>query len=458
MPFTPAKEIVKPTLNLEPKGFTSASDVIMANQDNAPKQPSKLRTALSTVADFGVGAAKGFGQTAQNVGEMVLPETAPFTDAPIGLDEKNFETTNTAQKVGKVAEQVGEFLVPATKVAKAVKGAGTVAKVAGQVLSDTAVSAAQEGDVAQTAGTSLAFSSLPFVGSLLGKYSKIGESAVKAAESLERTSLRLTPVQKQQLEKTGEDVVKFITEKKITGTPEKRFEQISELYDQTEDKVQSLIKSSNTAYSKEEFKKLVSEIPQRYATTFDNPEVYNQVVRLSDELVKYADNFADTIPLEKVNDLKRAYMKNAFNKAGDQVTNEARLAVGETLYKDVLESIPELKGINKEYTKVIAAKKLLGKAIGRNELGLVGNLISMSAGGAVGSAVGGPMGAAVGAAVGPTVATKLAGTESRSMVGANLQRLGEYVKTLQPDKAGNLVIPKSILQGFISEAPQTDQE
>lgn len=403
------------------------------------------------IKNVGIGAAKGAASTLQNIAKPVTNIMENVSGQELGFTEQELEPKNTAQKIGKGAEQIAEFIAPAASVSKALKAASPIAKIAGQVASDVAVDVAQEGgDTVQTGATSFALSSLPFVSSLLGKYSKVGETASKIAQNLEQTNLRLTPVQRQQLEKQGEDVVKFITEKKIAGTPEQRFEKISEFYDQAEQKVQGLIKGADTNYSKEDFKKLIAEIPQRYATTFDNPEVYNQLLKLSDELVKYADNFGDTIPLSKVNDLKRSYFKNAFNKAGDQVTNEARLAMGETLYKDILENVPALKEVNQEYAKLIQAKKLLGKAIGRNELGLIGNLLSMGVGGAVGS-VAGPIGAAIGTAVGPTVAQKVAGTEARSLVSSNLQKLSDYIKTVKPDEAGNLVIPKSIIQGLIGD-------
>lgn len=476
MPFTPANQIVKTKTPV----FTSASDVIIANQQKA--QPTtKLRQSFmqqltkpqmteeetmvqgggevgKAVANIAIGGTKGLTDTLQTVAKPITSVMEDVSGQELGFSKEELEAKNTAQKVGKTAEQIGEFILPATKIGGLMKGVGTLAKIGGQVASDVGVATAQEGDVKDTVTASVAFSSLPFVGSLLGKYSKVGKSASDLAENLEKTSLRLTPVQKLQLEKSGDDIVKWITEKKITGSPEKRYEKISSMYEDMEETVQNLIKSSGVKYGKEQFKSIIKDLPQKYATEFDNPEVYNQLVKLSDELVKYADNFTGDIPLEKINDIKRAYFKNAFNKLGDQVTNEARLTIGEALYKDILENIPQLKPINMEYAKTILAKKLIGKALGRNELGLIGNLISMGTGGTVGTAVGGPIGAGIGTAVGPTIATKVAGTETRSMVGASLQNLAEFMKTVTPDKAGNLVIPKSLLQGLISEENQSVQE
>ena len=411
------------------------------------------------------GAVKGAGETSVNVANLIssglqkagVPEGTFFTPTQEKVSKtlEKLEAKTPEEKVGKTIERVAEFMVPATKVSSLTKASPVITKLGGQIASDVGVSLAQEGevnkDVARTAMVSAALSPLPFITKLFGKKSGIGSLSEKAAQNLEETNLRITPVGKQQLEKRGKEVVKYITNKKITGSPEVRFEKISKIYDGLEDTIQTALKTSKVSFTKDEIKNIAKALPEQYATEFDNPEVYNQLVKLSDDLVEYADNFKGTVPIEKINAFKRSYYKNAFNKAGDQVTNEARMAMGDALYEHVLKNIPAVKEINKEYAKAIMARKLIGKAIGRNELGLIGNIVSTAAGGALGTAVGGPVGAAAGAVVGPTIGKRIAGTAVRSNVGAKLQTLAEYLKTLQPDQAGNLIIPKSALEGIISE-------
>ncbi len=427
---------------------------VLEGLNDVQEQPEKQGGGgVETGENLLIGGAKGLGETAVNTAGLIgkglekvgVPEGTFFTptDESLNKTKEKLQAQGTAQKIGKGVEQIAEFVVPATKVATVTKGMGIIPKITGQVASDIGVETAQGGNVEQTAKTSFALSSLPFVSSALGKYSKAGKLAGTIAENLEKTSLRLTPVQKLQVEKEGGDIVKFITEKKLTGTPEARYDKISKMYDDAENTVQNTLKKSGVTYSKDNFVNLVKGMPERYSTAFDNPEVYNQLVRLSDELVKYADNFKGDIPVEKINSLKRSYFKNAFNKAGDQVTNEARLAVGETLYKDVLESIPQLKAINKEYGQIIQAKKLLGKALGRNEIGLVGNIASLF--------VGGTLGGGVGAVIAPKVAETVAGTQTRSLIGANMQKLSEYLSTVKPDEAGNLIIPRSVINQLFGE-------
>lgn len=434
----------------------------------SPKEDAQMSAVQG--ADVGRGVLKGAAETAmnvgtglQNIGQVVTGQDTGFKTLDTGTPENAtaksaLQTNNTQESVGKGMERVAEFMVPGKILGTATKTLSPALKVGAQVLSDTGVSLAQEGelnkDVVRNAAVSTVFSSLPFVTQMLGAKSGLDQAAANTEKKLEETNLRLTPLGKQSIEKSGNDVVGYLTEKKITGSPEVRYSKVSKIYDDLENSVQDAIKKSKVTYTKEEVKQLAKSLPDQYATEFDNPEVYDQLVSMSDNLAKYADNFKGDIPIEKLNAFKRSYYKNAFNKAGDQVLNEARMAVGDTLYTKVLKDVPELKEINKEYSKAILARKLLGKAIGKNELGLVGNLVSMSAGGAIGSAVGGPAGALLGGAVGPTIATKLAGTEARSLVGSKLQQFSEYLKTIKPDNAGNLVIPKSILEGIISEAGQ----
>ena len=111
--------------------------------------------------------------------------------------------------------------------------------------------------------------------------------------------------------------------------------------------------------------------------------------------------------------------------------------------------VPTLKAINKPYSQALLSQKLLGKAIGRNELGLIGNLIAIATGGTVGSGFG-PVGSAIGGLVGPQVAKTIAGTGVRSKAGAGLQILSEYLAKAKTTPEGNFVIPKSIINSLFN--------
>lgn len=457
------------------EGTPTQSDVEeVAQRLGIGKKPTRM--GAKGLEGVGVGIAKGTLSTLKGAGELgtkigqfflnkplqaitgnklstapiLTPGTSQNTDATEYLKPQG-----TAEKIGRGLEQIAEFAIPASKVATATRGLPVVPRIASQIATDTAVSTVQEGtinkDVGTTAVVSTVFSSLPFVGKIIGKNLGLEKITSKLARNMEAQNMKLSPLQREELNKRGEDIVGYLTKKKIIGNPIQRYKKIDVLYNKMEERVQKTLTKSGVSYPKEKLVQIIDDVPVRYSTQFDNPEVYEKLVKLSDQLKKYVQtNFKGEIPIEKVNQFKRTYYKNAFNKAGDKVVNDARLALGDSLYQDVLQNVPQLKSINKDYGKVILARKILGKAVGRNQLGLIGNIVSTAAGSMAGASMGGPLGGAAGAVVGPKIAKVVAGTKARSIVGASSQKLTEYLKTLQPDKAGNLVIPKSVFESLIN--------
>ncbi len=408
----------------------------------------------SAIGNLAVGAAQGAGETLQYIGNLVakpLGKVFGVPQAEIGLPQSAFEPKNTAQKIGKGIERVAEFIVPASKIGTATKALGTVARTAGQVASDVGVTLAQTGsgkEAGKQAVLSTALSSIPVVGKIIGKTS--GKGFENISRGLEQINLRLTPTSKAQLAKSENDIVGYITKQKLTGTPEQRFDKILGIVDSFEGKIQDALKGKT--YGKNEIINKVTGIPDSYLSQVDNPEVYDALKRDTQKFISFIKKQpGETIDATRVNQFKRNYAKNARNKSGDVVTNESREALSDGLYSLLLADNATLKPINKEYSKALAAKKLLGKAIGRNELGLVGNIISISAGGAVGGALGGPVGTAAGAAIGPVVAKNIAGTSARSRVGAGVQTLADFLKNAKPDSAGNFTIPRSVINSLLQQ-------
>jgi hypothetical protein len=100
-------------------------------QAPAPAQPQQgmLSRAVNFGLDAVVGGVKGAANTVVGLGELAhqyVPGVGRVTDALYGGSQAgaydaartNLQPTNTAQKVGFGLEQVGEFFVPAAKVAK----------------------------------------------------------------------------------------------------------------------------------------------------------------------------------------------------------------------------------------------------------------------------------------------------------------------------------------------------
>jgi hypothetical protein len=316
-----------------------------------------------------------------------------------------------------------------------------------------AVNAAQQGGPQGTLSTGITsgvLSTIPLVGKLVSNKGSAVSS--KLAQGLEQINLRLTPTQKTALKKSQNDVIGFLSKNKVTGTPEARYDKISSLVDSFEEKVQTALKESGKKYTKDEIINAVKGIPETAADQVNNPEVLNQMVKNVDDFVKFIQGQKDDlIDATRVNQFKRGYAKNARNKAGDAVTNEAREAISDGLYTILQKDVPNLKPLNKPYSQLILSKKLLGKAIGRNELGLIGNLINIAAGTAAGSAVGGPVGTAVGGLVGQQVGKTIFGTNTRSRLGSGLQTLSEYLGKAKTTPSGEFIIPKSLINSLLND-------
>lgn len=130
----------------------------VSGEDVTPKKPGALRL----LKDVGIGAAKGLGSTVAGIGETagnagMLPGVQPAAFNPVMRHpaftraEDVTTASNTAQRVGKVAEQVAELALPTGAVAKAVPRMGR----AGATLQSVAAAAnsvpldlAKTGDVA----------------------------------------------------------------------------------------------------------------------------------------------------------------------------------------------------------------------------------------------------------------------------------------------------------------------
>jgi len=129
----------------------------------APESPEAVTPGLTgrvlgAVGDVAIGAAKGAGQTATNLGRLVqkVPGVSRAVDALYstpGLSEQAFTVadrvlapTNTAQSIGKGVEQLAEVVVPGGAVSRSVAGARLLPKMATEAASLATLSTAQGGD------------------------------------------------------------------------------------------------------------------------------------------------------------------------------------------------------------------------------------------------------------------------------------------------------------------------
>lgn len=416
-----------------------------SGQDKGPGQ---------SVLDVASGVTNFLGgkQVAETFGSEIARLTAKTPDARANI-EANYpgvrETIGSGLQLGANLLPVGRIasgLSTGVRAAGLTKGAGLLGKIGAGAATGATFDIGrnlQEGGQPGIGVGTVAGASLPVLGKIVGLTT--GKGASMLSRKLEEVNLRLTPVEKQNLAKKGQDIASYLATKKVVGTPAQRYAQVNNLYNQMETKVSDIINRSGTNYQKT---KLIQEI-QDLPTAFQNdPELQSEARTIINALVKNLQSRqSSTISGDVVQQLKRNYFKRAFAKNATDVVSDTRLAIGGYFKKLLDDAIPQLKPLNREYGYLIASNRALQKAATRSEIGLVGKIAGGAAGAAVGGSLGGGIGAGIGAAVGPQFGKVVAGTLPRSAAGATLQgisRLSNQISKLPLDAGGNVPL-KAVL-------------
>lgn len=413
-PFKPVQEVEKPKKDLLQKTTDVVTSIFPGKQ---------VGESIGTAVASGIQALKGNKQ-----GALDIAETAPTPLQVVGdvaqgaLSVAGVKAPVAGSAVGRIAQTAA--------LGAGIGGTGAIAE--GETIKDVAKQTAT-GAVTGTVFQGLA-EIAPKLGTVLGN----------KAKNLRVSNLKLSPQDKLRFNEKVDDVVGFLKNQNIKGSPVKQYTQVVEKYDLAENILQDTIKQTGKTYTRKELVDDAMRIPEKYAGQLENPEVYDQLIKKSERLADYIKNslgtkYGDKIPAEAINKLKRSYMKNGFNKAGDAVSNEASLTIGDELYKKILVDIPEVETFNKQYATIINARKILGKALGRNQLGYFGNIIALGVGGGAGGALGGVPGAIVGSMLGRPVAEKVAGTAAKTQYAKVAEKVG---KTLSKTKGSK--VPKAI--------------
>jgi hypothetical protein len=285
------------------------------------------------------------------------------------------------------------------------------------------------GDTKQANVVGTISAALPLVGAV------ISETAPKIADWLQKATLRLTPAQQRDLGSKVDNVVQFLNENKVSGTPEARTQQISDIYNGMEDKIQSFLttneQAGNITIPKEQLRQQLESLKIRY--TFADKADLEAAGSQIDQAVKRLDVYGDNIPVSRLDNLKRDIFKSAWNKAGTKVldwveqdvANTYRGAIVDATKGLTIDGVP-IDSFWKQYSTVITAKSLLKIAATRSETGFLGKLISGGVGVALGS-IFGPVGEVVGAGAGLTGA-KYAATPLQSSAASTLGGVADYTQ------------------------------
>lgn len=438
------------------------------NETQQVQQPKE-----NSVLGFFKGAGKGIASTVKNAASLgekgltaglkaLLPKSL---EDNFGVDKPLEQTsaeklipqsittpTTTAQKVGFGTEQVAEFLVPGSKIAKAGKvlegvkaleGAGKVATVARGVarlapeaLVGAGQTALQEGDTKGFIKNAILFGSLSKLGSTLSKGvasatknlpNKLVDSAVKP--TLEESRKAITY--------GGNTLGQDMLERGLTGTDRQILKKSIGGLNNSEDKLQTILKDSKETIKRSELTKYVENLAQ---TKRDTPGVVEEAKKVMSVLKQ----FPEELSLIKANQVKRniyntlrdlAYKldpalstnKEAMKALASGIKQEIEKKTEAQVGKGVVEKINrDLSVYGKAHDRVIDK---LARSERNNILGL-GDMVSIGAGASAGGFGGGFLTGAV---------KKIAGsTYFKTNSAAVLNKIGNSLEKLPTDKAGKI--------------------
>lgn len=404
--------------------------------------PAPKKSLTDTVLDAGTKVSDflGFKGVADQYGATIARATVP-------QEQKQYvENPSLKQVLGSAAQGGANFIpgagVGASVARKAGIGAltGYAIDAGGDLQAGKSLSETVKPGAATAVGTVL-----PILGRITG-LSNTGKAAKARATKLEELNLRLTPVEKQNLEKQGKQIAEYLAEKKIVGTPAQRFGKVNALYDDMERQITRVVDGSGVQVPKSEIIERLKRIPEQYA---DNLSEYDAVVAKVGRMIQtLQDNAGDAISATRLNNIKRAEWKNAYAKNNTDVINDVSNEVGHAIKGILDERIKPLASLNDEYGKVIAARRALFKATSRNQAGLFSKAAGAIGGASIGGALGSGTGVLVGSYVGPKVVNAVS-TPARSAIGAGFQTAGNAINKIPAAARGKVQpIRKALLQSL----------
>ena len=393
------------------------------------------------------------------------------------LNDKPLEnlTDSLASRYGSVdklketlyTDPAGVLLDAATILDPIAKGVG----LAGDVLdaTDASTMAAKTNAAAIAAATDnpmLRMAATQYAGESTNALSKAGELGAKVVETinpvnalgktidwtkaglqslapkLEEANLRLTPTQQVTYANKLDDVTSYIAKEIPVGSPQTRFDAITQKAADMETKVQDLLTkdAKGITVDRSSLLQQVEGLKTEFNGERDALEIDKQIDGFKTLLeAKYPDQ----IPVNDINTLKRSTFQSAFNAAGTKVSDAVEYRLGDVLYDNLKTATQDVGGkslqdLNKEYSTVITAKKLLKVAMGRPQVNFVDRLVSGVTGGIIGNAFGGPIGSAVGGFIGKTVADQIPATGIKSVIGKTATMASKLVPKVSPAIGGEL--------------------
>lgn len=360
---------------IQGKGFTAP-----------PAEKSIISPGQAAVSPVGTG--ENIGYYGEKVAEFMTP--AGIESKAITAGDKAIESLNIVDKLGPT---VGKVAQTALK--------GTVRALTG-LTSGTVVGTAQSGDVKKGLETGVVNAiASPLIEGVVSTFPK-------AAEILQKVSMRLSPAMKRDFSDKLVGVTKYLLDNNVVGTAAQQSEKLDGMFTKTEKSIQQVFEDNPDKFvSKEQAKLKLDQLKDVVAK--DNPDAQAAIKQVDDAKANLDFQYgSDKIPLARFNDLKRNTFGNAFNKAGSKVLSDVEFALGDA-YKSLIEDASkglkfegkDIANFNQDYGKLITARKFLAASESKNG-GLLEKIFSSIVSGGLGS-VFGPIGASAGAVAGPLV-------------------------------------------------------
>lgn len=348
-------------------------------------EPSMLESAAGVVGDLATGALKGVGQTAANLGRGVhmLPGVSSAIDALYGapVSQPSFQAadqvlapTNTAQTIGKGAEQIGEFFIPAGAVSRAAQGLSLGGRVALEGAAGAGIAAAQGASPGEMAASG-ALSAIPGVLPMKRLRATLAEhlkakAAKRVTEGLGATTKRL--------KNEAQQIAPEFAERGLGGSLESLQATAGETRKEVGRKIgktlkgpagQDRVETAPLVAALEDAKRaLTTQNVQSGASIVTDKSQHAALSNLQDVVKEYGGEMS----LEQVNALKRIYARvtarsGGYNERAGEILNTAPEAA-KTFAKILREEengASALKALNKEYRFWAALEKVTKATVDR---------------------------------------------------------------------------------------------
>lgn len=430
--------------------------------------PLMVDSALGMVGDVGTGIVKGMGQTASNLGEIVhmVPGVTAAVDwlyGKPGLSDNAFAEadrvlapSNTAQSIGKGAEQIAEFFVPGAAVNRAVRGVGMTGRAGIEAAVGGGVAAAQGASPVEIAASG-ALSALP--GALPVKRLRASIAEHLSAKAAKRVTEGLGATTRRLKNEAGRIAPEF-AERGLGGSIETLAEQSATQVDDIGRQIGKAIKGEIgqstrptspilDALEKAKGKLTTQKLDGAGELIVTDKPQWEALSRLQDVVREYGDEMS----VQQMNALKKIYAKvtsrsGGYNERAGEILNtapEAAKAFAAILRKEE-NGVEALSKLNKEFGFWKSLNNVTKATVERRSSQGKGLTASMAP--VIGAAVGAGSGdsamdriqnAVIGGVAGRKLTTALQSPQWKFVRARYAQRLADALASSNPERIGQVV-------------------